>query len=147
MLSNILCPPCVLAAACCCCCLPAMPCRLRRRYRPVVPPCSLCMRTPCCCVRDDSRECPVRLPAAEGPTARAQPLGSVPVRPWTCGAGAELGWALAIASARVMVAADPTPGSLPLLCWPAGWADNGYKTPFSMPQPQTLLARKSEPAT
>jgi hypothetical protein len=62
-------------------------------------------------------------------------------------AAAELGWALAIASARVMVAAAPTPGSWPPVCWPAGWADNGYKTPFSMPQPQTLLARKSEPAT
>jgi len=29
-----------------------------------------------------------------------------------------------------MVAAAPTPGSWPPVCWPAGWADNGYKTPF-----------------
>jgi hypothetical protein len=80
-------------SVCACCCLLLLPACLPSPppLLPVVPPCSLCMRTPCCRVRVNRRECPVRLPAAEGPTARAQPLGSVPVRAAERRGGARLG--------------------------------------------------------
>jgi hypothetical protein len=112
---------CVAAPAACCCC--------RRR----------CLLVVCACGRlaaefestaESVREDFLR---QRVPPARAQPLGSVPVRAAErrgARPAAELGWVLAITSARVMVAAAPTPGSWPPVCCPAGWADNGYKTSF-----------------